>query len=45
MIASMKDGTGSEYFINFTEKGVIGKVYNHPNLQNLKHVSDCFFRI
>ena len=27
MMASMRDGTGAEYFINFSEIGVVGKVF------------------
>lgn len=28
MMASMRDGSGAEYFINFTSQGVVGKVFS-----------------
>lgn len=34
MMASMKDGSGAEYFIHFTNKGVAGKVLSESALPN-----------
>jgi hypothetical protein len=46
MMASMRDGSGSEYFINFTEGGVAGKVLSDEQLSDasafLVHVPDSF---
>lgn len=46
MMASMKDGSGGEYFINFTEKGVAGKVFFEglltDVLQSLEFMPNCF---
>jgi hypothetical protein len=46
MMASMRDGSGSEYFINFTQGGVAGKVLSDDQLADasasLSHVPDSF---
>ncbi len=46
MMASMRDGSGSEYFINFTKHGVAGKVLFNGQLPDasafLSHVPDSF---
>lgn len=38
MMASMRDGSGAEYFMHFTDAGVAGKVIYGPSLSN---VSEC----
>ena len=46
MMASMRDGFGGEYFINFTDAGVAGKVLFEESLPDvaapLSLVPDCF---
>lgn len=46
MMASMKDGTGCEYFIHISEIGVAGKVFdkeiNIDSLSNLRFVPETF---
>jgi len=46
MMASMRDGSGSEYFLNFTKDGVVGKVFSIEQLKDvslsLRAIPDCF---
>lgn len=46
MMASMRDGAGSEYFLHFSDKGVIGKVLFENSLVDssscLKVIPACF---
>lgn len=46
MMASMRDGSGGEYFINFTGAGVAGKVFFEESLADVSPslglVPDCF---
>lgn len=46
MMASMRDGSGGEYFINFTSAGVAGKVFFEESLTDVSSslglVPDCF---
>lgn len=46
MMASMRDGSGGEYFINFTDAGVAGKVFFEESLADVSSllglVPDCF---
>ena len=46
MMASMRDGLGSEYFLHFSENGVVGKVFSQEETINnsvfLEKIPDCF---
>lgn len=46
MMASMRDGSGSEYFLHFTDQGVVGKVLSGESLANpeksLADIPDSF---
>jgi hypothetical protein len=46
MMASMRDGSGREYFINFADAGVAGKVFFEESLADVSSslglVPDCF---
>lgn len=46
MMGSMKDGSGGEYFLHFTDQGMVGKVLADEQLRNaitfLKKVPDQF---
>lgn len=37
MMASMRDGSGGEYFINFTDAGVVGKVFYKDTLADISY--------
>lgn len=46
MMASMRDGFGGEYFLHFSENGVVGKVFDELPLLDFKGflncIPDCF---
>lgn len=46
MMASMRDGSGSEYFLHFSDQGVVGKVLSDELLvdsaTSLANIPDCF---
>ncbi|MBU2569645.1 MAG: hypothetical protein KJ725_06315 [Gammaproteobacteria bacterium] len=46
MIASMRDGSGNEYFLHFTHEGIAGKVFFEASLADaslqLDNIPSCF---